>query len=72
MMSTVNPHAKPHLRDFYNFLKGFKCLYGDVRQAVDRGCEQWLKYPSDVRSVPPPGTGVVGAQEAVQAEMGTG
>eukprot|EP00975_Prorocentrum_lima_P042804 8992344-Prorocentrum_lima.AAC.1 len=64
MTTTVNPNAKPHLRDFYKFLKGFKCPYGDVRHALDRGCEQWLKYPSDVLSVPPRGTGVVGAHEA--------
>eukprot|EP00975_Prorocentrum_lima_P068990 12923673-Prorocentrum_lima.AAC.1 len=72
MITTVNPHAKPHLRDFYNFLKGFKCPYGDMRKALDRGCEQWLPYPSDVTGTPPPGTGVVGAQEAVNAAMGTG
>eukprot|EP00975_Prorocentrum_lima_P011050 2347158-Prorocentrum_lima.AAC.1 len=72
MMTTVNPHARPNLRNFYNFLKGFKCPYGDVRKALDRGCEQWLHYPSDVMRKPFPGTGVLGAQEAVNAVMGAG
>eukprot|EP00975_Prorocentrum_lima_P044277 9282626-Prorocentrum_lima.AAC.1 len=40
MITTVNPNAKPHLRDFYNFLEGFKCPYGDVRDTLDKGCEQ--------------------------------
>eukprot|EP00975_Prorocentrum_lima_P029933 6279968-Prorocentrum_lima.AAC.1 len=43
-----------------------------MRKALDRGCEQWLPYPSDITSTPSPGTGVVGAQEAVHAAMGTG
>eukprot|EP00975_Prorocentrum_lima_P023250 4890964-Prorocentrum_lima.AAC.1 len=72
MITTTNPNGRPHLGDFYGFLKGCKCPYGDARAALEKGCKQWMTYPTDVNDERPPGTGIVGAQEAVRAAMGTG